>query len=67
MTSRILSNEECEILRYDLNHGIATNLKESDILTSAESVWNQITKYVKITSPRNHTTKLKEQRTLFEL
>ena len=43
LTSRILSNEECQILRYGLNHGIATNLKESDILASAESVWDQIT------------------------
>ena len=44
MTSRILSNEECQILGYGLNHGIATNLKESDILASAESVWDQICK-----------------------
>ena len=49
MTSRILSNEECQILRYGLNQGIATNLKESDILASAESVWNQIS--------RNHICK----------
>ena len=49
MTSRILSNEECQILRYGLNQGIATNLKESDILASAESVWDQIS--------RNHICK----------
>ena len=42
VTSRILSNEECRILRYGLNHRIATNLKESYILASAESVWDQI-------------------------
>ena len=44
LTSRRLSNEECQILRYGLNHVIATNLKESDILASAESVWDQISR-----------------------
>ena len=42
LTSRILSNEECQVLRYGLNHGITTSLKESDILASAESVCNQM-------------------------
>ena len=45
LKSRILSNEECRILRYGFNHGIATTLKESDILASAESVWDQISRY----------------------
>ena len=49
MTSRILSNEECQVLRYGLNHGITTSLKESDILASAESVCNQM--------PRNNICK----------
>ena len=49
LTSRILSNEECEVLRYGLNHGISTSLKESDILASAESVYNQM--------PRNNICK----------
>ena len=44
LTSEILSNEECRILRYYLNHGIVTKLKESDILASDESVWDQISK-----------------------
>ena len=44
LTSRTLSNEEWQILHYGLNHGIATNLKESDILASAESVWDQISR-----------------------
>ena len=49
LTSRILSNEECQVLRYGLNHGITTILKESDILASAESVWDQM--------PRNNICK----------
>ena len=44
LTWRILSNEECQVLRYGRNHGIATNLKESDILASSESVWDQISR-----------------------
>ena len=42
LTSRILSNEEFQKLRYGLNHVLATNPKESDILASAESVLDQI-------------------------
>ena len=49
LTSRILSNEECQVLRYGLNHGITTSLKESDILASPESVCNQM--------PRNNICK----------
>ena len=49
MTSKILSNEECQVLRYGLNHGITTSLKESDILASAESVCDQM--------PRNNICK----------
>ena len=44
LTSRILSNEEYQILSYGLNHGIATNLKESGTLASAESVCDQISR-----------------------
>ena len=40
LASRIFSNEECQILHYGLNHGVTTNLKESDILASAESDWD---------------------------
>ena len=58
LTSRILSNEEC------LNHGIATNLKESDTLASAESDWDKISRN-NICKESHYT--LKEQRTLFEL
>ena len=49
LTSRILSNEECQVLRYGLNHGITTSLKESDIPACPESVCNQM--------PRNNICK----------
>ena len=57
LASRILSNEECRILRYGLNHGKVTNLKESDIIASAESVCHQVSrdnicKESQITLPR---------------
>ena len=44
LTSRILSNEECQVLRFSLNHGITTSLKESHILASAESVCDQMSR-----------------------
>ena len=44
MFAGILSNEECQMLHYSLNHGVTTNLKEGDILASAESDWDQISR-----------------------
>ena len=44
LSSRILSNEESEILQYGLIHGLATKPRQSDILASAECIWDQISK-----------------------
>ena len=44
LTSRALSNEEYEVLRYGLNHGLATHQNTSDIIATAESVWDQISR-----------------------
>ena len=44
LTTRVLSNEEYQVLRYGLNHGLATYQKQNDILASVESVWDQINK-----------------------
>ena len=37
-----LSNEQYEVLRYGLNHGLATDQNTSDTVAAAESVWDQI-------------------------
>ena len=37
-----LSNEQYEVLRYGLNHGLATHQNTSDIVAAAESVWDEI-------------------------
>ena len=42
LTTRVLSNEQYQVLRYGLNHGLATYQKHNDILTSLESVWDQV-------------------------
>ena len=39
-----LSNDEYQVLRYGLNHGLATHQKETNILAHAESIWDQIKK-----------------------
>ena len=44
LTTRVLSNEEYQVLRYRLNHGLVTYQKQNDILASVESVWDQINK-----------------------
>ena len=44
LTSRALSNEEYEVLRYGLNHGLATHQNTSDIIATAEPVWDQISR-----------------------
>ena len=43
-TSRTLSNEKYDVLRYGLNHGLATHQNTSDIIATAESVWDQISR-----------------------
>ena len=42
LSSRVLSNDEYEVLSYGLKHGLATNLYPKDILPSIENVWNQL-------------------------
>ena len=44
LTWRTISNEEYEVLRYGLHHGIATHQNTSDVIATAESVWDQISK-----------------------
>ena len=43
-TSRTLSNEKYDVLRYGLNHGLTTHQNTSDIIATAESVWDQISR-----------------------
>ena len=38
LTSRTLSNDEYQVLRYGVNHGLASHQKETDILANAESI-----------------------------
>ena len=42
MTNTKLTNEQCCALQYGLKYDIATHLKDSDLIASAESVWEQI-------------------------
>ena len=37
-----LSNEQYEVLRYGLNHGLGTDQNTSNTVAAAESVWDQI-------------------------
>ena len=41
LTTRFLSNEEYQVLRYGLNHGLATYQKQNDTFAFVESVWDQ--------------------------
>ena len=52
-------NEEYQLLRYNLNHGLATYQKQSDILASLESVWDQINKKNICKETLNHIERAK--------
>ena len=42
LTGDTITKEEVSILRFGLKHGLATRLKESDIIATAESIWDQL-------------------------
>ena len=44
LSSWNLTNEENDVLSHGLNHGLATNLSCNDVLSSMESVWDQLTR-----------------------
>ena len=54
-----LSNEQYEVLRYGLNHGLATHQNTSDIVAAAESVWNQINRQSLWKETHSHTERVK--------
>ena len=37
-----MSNDEYEVLRYSLKHGVATKPKENDVFVFAEDIFGQI-------------------------
>ena len=62
LITRVLSNEDYQVLRYGLNHELATFQKQNNILASVESVWDQINKKNICKETQNHTER--ELRTL---
>ena len=42
LSSRILTNNECETLQYGLKHGIAIKPKDNEIFAIAEDIYDQI-------------------------
>jgi hypothetical protein len=42
LTGDTITKEEESILRFGLKHGLATRPKESDIIATAESIWEQL-------------------------
>ena len=59
LTTRVLSNEEYQVLCYGLNHGLATYQKQNDILASVETVWDQINKKNICKETQNHIERAK--------
>ena len=59
LITRVLSNEEYQVLCYGLNHGLATYHKQNDILTSVESVWDQINRKNICKETQNHIERAK--------
>ena len=44
LIARTLSNKEFGVLGYGLNHGLTTYQTTSNIIATAESVWDQISR-----------------------
>jgi hypothetical protein len=42
LTGDVLTSEQESVLRFGLKHGLATRPNESDVITSAESIWDQL-------------------------
>ena len=42
LSSRVLTNDEYSLLRFGLNHGLATRPEEIDCFALAEDVWSQL-------------------------
>ena len=59
MIWRTLSNGEYQVLRYRLNHRLVTHQKATNILTNAESIWDQINKNNVCKKSSNHVEKAK--------
>ena len=54
LTTRVLSNEEYQVVRYDLYHGLATYQKENNILASVEFTSDQTNKKNTCKDTQNH-------------
>ena len=59
LATRVLSNEEYQVLPYALNHGLATYQKQNDILASVEPVGDQIKKKNICKETQNHIERAK--------
>ena len=42
LTGTVLSQEQCDALQYGLKYGLAVRPRETDLLATAESIWEQL-------------------------
>ena len=59
MSTRVLSNKEYKVLRYGLNHELASYQKQNNIFASVESVWDQINQKNICKETQNHRKRAK--------
>ena len=60
--TRNLSNDKYLVLCYELNRGLATHQKETNILANAESIWDQMNKNNVSKKSNNHVERTKNSR-----
>ena len=65
LSSQNLNNEEYDDLSYVLNHGLAINLDCNGVLSSMESVWDEITRKIYLKKTTVLLIKLKTASTCF--
>ena len=59
LTLQTLWNDEYQVLRYGLNHGLETHQKETDIPANAKSIWDQINKNSVCKESNDHVERAK--------
>ena len=59
LTSQTLPNDEYQVLRYGLNHGLKTHQIKTDILANTESIWDQINGNNVCKESNNHVERTK--------
>ena len=55
MTGETLTKEQESILKFELKHNLATRPKETEIIVTAESLWEQLNQLISLNGRKSKT------------